>query len=197
MREFSIYSVSAINLIITLRYGILIYKKSIQPALAMWVFFSIAVIMSLVTYMADGHYSFVDNILNTTDVVLALSVSLFILIFGDRTSRFTPFDKGCLIVVTLIIVFWFFTQNHLITNFLIQAILIIGYFPVVKRMWETKSNTESFSIWILMLIAPAISLLSSRGFLASLYSWRAIACVSLLLLIMISVKQFGKQHAQN
>lgn len=193
MREFSIYSVSIINLIILLRYFILIYKKTIQPALAMWVFFSIAVIMSLLTYMADGNYSLWDNILNSTDVILALSVSLSILLFGGKSSRFTTFDKGCFVVVILIVIFWMVTQHHLVTNFLIQCILVIGYFPVVKRIIETKTNTESFSVWILMLLAPILSLLSSKGFLASLYSWRAIACVSALLLLMLSITLYGKR----
>lgn len=188
MREFSIYSVSLINLIITIRYFVLLSRKEIKPALAMWVFFSIAVIMSLTTYMADGNYSFWDNILNSTDVILALSVTAAILIFGDKSSRFTSFDKGCLVVVGIIIIFWLVTQNHLVTNFLIQTILVIGYFPVVKRILETRTNTESFSIWFLMLAAPIISLISNKGFLANLYSWRAIFCVSLLLLLMLSVK---------
>jgi len=172
---------------------VLIYKKAIQPALAMWVFFSIAVIMSLVTYMANGNYSIWDNILNTADVVLALSVTLSILLFGDRNSRFSSFDKGCLVVVILIVIFWLITQHHLITNFLIQSILVIGYFPVVKRIIETKTNTESFSVWILMLVAPMFSLLSSKGFLAAVYSWRAITCVSMLLLLMLSISFFGKR----
>jgi hypothetical protein len=193
MRNFSIYAVSVINLIILLRYCILLYKKKTQPALAMWVFFSIAVVMSLITYLADGNYSIWDNILNATDVVLAVTVSIAILLFGEKNSRFTTFDNGCLIAVMAIIGFWVITRNHLATNLAIQSILVIAYFPVVRRLFESKSNSEPFSVWILMLIAPGIALTSSKGDMASVYSWRAIICVSTLLLLMLRIEMVAKK----
>jgi hypothetical protein len=196
MRFFSIYAVAIINLVITAYYCILLYKKRTKPALAMWVFFSIAVSMSLVTYLADGNFSIWDNILNATDVVLALTVSIAILIFGDNTSRFTAFDKGCLIAVFVIIGFWIITQNHLTTNLAIQSILVIAYLPVIKRLLTSKSNTESFSVWILMLIAPFIALQSSKGIMASIYSWRAIVCVSLLLLLMLRIEMNSRKQKE-
>ena len=67
MKEFSIISVSIINIIIGVRYCTLTYKQKIKPALAMWAFFTLAVAMSLTTYMAEGDFSFWDNILNQTD----------------------------------------------------------------------------------------------------------------------------------
>lgn len=197
MRNFSIYAVSVINLIILLRYCILLYKKKTQPALAMWVFFSIAVVMSLITYLADGNYSIWDNILNATDVVLAVTVSIAILLFGEKNSRFTTFDKGCLIAVMAIIGFWVITRNHLATNLAIQSILVIAYFPVVRRLFESKSNSEPFSVWILMLIAPGIALTSSKGDMASVYSWRAIICVSTLLLLMLRIEMVSRKQKHN
>jgi hypothetical protein len=100
---------------------------------------------------------------------------------------------GCLVVVGLIVVFWLFTQNHIATNFMIQTILVIAYFPVVKRLFETRENTEPFLIWTGMLIAPVLSLLSSKGLLATVYSVRAIICVGTLLLIMSWIEFSGKK----
>ena len=177
MQIFSIISVSLIMVFLTIRYIWQLVKKEIQPALAMWVMFSIAVGMSLITYLSEDNYGFLDNILNTVDVFYVVTISVAIAIFGDKSSKITRFDKGCLIVVLLIVVFWIFTQNHLITNFLIQSILVIAYFPVIKRLLETRQNSEPFFIWIGMLIAPVFSLLSSKGLLATVYSVRAIICV--------------------
>jgi len=157
----------------------------------MWVFFTLAVCMSLITYLADGNYSIWDNILNTTDLVLTLTVSVAIALFGDRTSRFTTFDKGCLVAVVGIMFFWLVTRNHLATNLAVQSILVIAYLPVIKRLFESKSNTEPFSVWILMLIAPVFALLSSQGLMASIYSWRAICCVALLLILMLRVEMIS------
>ena len=154
----------------------------------MWIMFTIAVGMSLITYLSESNYGFLDNILNTVDLIYVISISVAIAIFGDKSSKITRFDKGCLLVVIVIVIFWLFTQNHLVTNILIQCILVIAYFPVVKRLLETKENNEPFLIWIGMLIAPVFSLLSSKGFLATVYSVRAIICVGSLLLFMLWIE---------
>ncbi len=178
---------------LTIRYIWQLVKKEIQPALAMWIMFSIAVGMSLVTYLAEDNFGFTDNILNTVDVFYVVTISVAIAIFGGKSSKITRFDKGCLLVVLMIVVFWIFTQNHLITNFLIQTILVIAYFPVIKRLLETRQNSEPFLIWCGMLIAPVLSLLSSKGMLATVYSVRAIICVGLLLLLMLWIEVTGKK----
>ena len=195
MRDFSIYTVGILNLLITITYCWLLYKKRIKPALAMWIFFTIAVGMSLITYMANDNYGFLDNILNTTDIFLVGTVSIAIAIYGDKSSKFTSFDKGCLIGVLLIVLFWIITKNHIVTNICIQGILVISYFPVVKRLIETKQNTEPFSVWIAMMLAPCISLISSKGILATIYSVRAIICVATLILIMLFFELRSKQNS--
>jgi hypothetical protein len=176
------------------RYIWQLIKKEIKPALAMWVMFSVAVAMSLITYLKEGNYGFTDNILNSVDVIYVVTVSVAIAIFGEKSSKITRFDLGCLVVVGLIVVFWLFTQNHLVTNFMIQTILVIAYFPVVKRLFETGVNTEPFLIWGGMLIAPVLSLLSSKGLLATVYSVRAIICVGSLLLLMLWIEFLGKKE---
>lgn len=194
MQEFSIVSVSLLNLYITSRYCWLLYKGKIKPALAMWVFFTIAVGMSLITYLAKDNFSIWDNILNTTDLILVLTVSIAIAIWGDKSSKFTKFDTACLIAVIVAILFWAITQNHLITNLSIQLIMVVSYFPVIKRLFESKENTEPFSVWILMMLVPLFSLISSKGLLATIYSVRAIVCVALLLILMLRIEYLKKQQ---
>lgn len=151
----------------------------------MWLFFLLAIATSLITYIKDADYSVLNNILNTTDLFLAVSVTVAILLYGDKSSRFNRFDLTCLGLVMMILIFWFFTGAHFITNLLIQAILVIAYFPVLQRMVTLKMNTESFTGWIGMLLAAIVSLFSLKGTLAMVYSYRAIICITLLLLIMI------------
>jgi len=193
IQKFSVIAVSLIMVFLTIRYIWQLVKKEIKPALAMWIMFSIAVGMSLITYLSEDNYGFLDNILNTVDVVYVITISIAIAIFGDNSSKINKFDKGCLLVVMLIVIFWIFTQNHLVTNILIQCILVIAYFPVIKRLLETRENSEPFLIWIGMLIAPGFSLLSSKGLLATVYSVRAIICVGLLLLLMVWIEVNNKK----
>ncbi|MCD4834913.1 MAG: hypothetical protein K8R31_14035 [Bacteroidales bacterium] len=193
MKEFSIISVSIINIIIGVRYCLLTYKQKIKPALAMWAFFSLAVAMSLTTYMAEGDFSLWDNILNTTDLILVSTITVFIFIYGDKSTKFNKFDKACLISVLLITVFWIITKTHFLSHIMIQSILVIAYFPVIRRLWQSKENTEPFSVWILLMIAPVFALLSSKGILATVYSVRAIASTGLLLLLMLRIKYFNRK----
>lgn len=195
IRQISIISVSLLNLAIALTYCWLTYKQKIKPALAMWIFFTIAVAISLATYLKSDHFSLLDNILNTTDLALAVAVSLAIYFFGDHTTRFTRFDTGCLIAVVVIVLFWFITKNHVITHALTQGILVIAYFPVLSRLWKTRENGESFLVWTGMLLAPMLSLLSSKGILATIYSVRAIVCITLLMMLMLRVEYLAKKQA--
>lgn len=188
MKEFSIISVSVINIIIGVRYCLLTYKQKIKPALAMWAFFSLAVAMSLTTYMAEGDFSLWDNILNTTDLILVSTITVFIFIYGDKNTKFNKFDKACLISVLLITVFWIITKTHFLSHIMIQSILVIAYFPVIRRLWISKENTEPFSVWILLMIAPVFALLSNKGILATVYSVRAIASTGILLILMLRIE---------
>jgi len=160
----------------------------------MWIFFTIAVGISLTTYMKADHFSLLDNILNTTDLALTAIISIAIYLFGDHTTRFSRFDKGCLIAVSIIVLFWFVTKNHVITHTLTQGILVIAYFPVISRLWKTRENGESFLIWSGMLLAPLLSLLSSKGMLATIYSVRAIVCISILMILMLRVEYLKQKR---
>ncbi len=68
MQQFSSIAVFSINIIISISYLVLLIKKKIKPALAMWIFFSLAVSMSLITYLKEGNYGFWDKALNTADL---------------------------------------------------------------------------------------------------------------------------------
>ena len=137
-------TISAVNLFILSRYIYLMYRKKISPSLAMWIFFSLAVGISLFTYFAEGDYSISDNILNFADFILVVGVSISIVVLGDPTTRFNKFDLFCLGAVILIIIFWTITYNHVVTNISVQTIMVISYFPVIKRMVNQKKNTEAF-----------------------------------------------------
>lgn len=188
MRMFSIIAVCVTNLLIGLRYVWLIRRERISPALAMWVFFTIAVIGSLLTYLSEGDYGLMDNVLNSADLLLCGGVALAIALWGDRGSRFNRFDLGCLGGVIAILVMWAMTRQHVMAHLAIQLILVIAYFPVIKRLWRSDRNTESFTMWIGLLLAPMFSLLSSKGELATIYAVRTIISTALLLSLMIRVE---------
>jgi len=189
--------VSVINVFILIRYIYLLYHKKISPSLAMWTFFSLAVGISLFTYFAEGDHSISDNMLNFTDLILVVSVSISILVWGDTSTRFNRFDMGCLVAVVGIIAFWIISNNHVITNYSVQSIMVISYFPVIGRMANQKKNTEAFSAWIMMLVAAGISLFASKGWLASVYAIRALLCTGTLLLLMLRIEIINRKKTES
>lgn len=193
MRLFSIAAVLLINLFIAARYTVLIRRGTIKPALAMWVFFSIAVGGSLTTYLFDGDYTLLDNILNSADLLLCTYVAVIIYLWGDHSTKFTRFDRGCLFAVLAILIFWVFSRQHAMAHALIQSILVIAYFPVIKRLWGSAENTESFAVWMALLLAPVFSLLSSKGTLATVYAVRAIISTFLLMVLMARAEWRSRQ----
>jgi len=195
VRTFSIVSVLAINLFIAVRTTVLLRRGAIRPALAMWVFFTVAVAGSLGTYLLDGDYSLTDNILNSSDLILCAYVAAAILVWGDRSTRFTRFDLLCLGAVLAILVFWALTRRHASANLLIQLILVISYAPVVHRLWTSDENSESFAVWAALLLSPVLALLSSKGTLAVVYAVRAIACTGGLMLLMARAEARGRRRA--
>ncbi|MBL7904368.1 MAG: hypothetical protein JNL22_05045 [Bacteroidales bacterium] len=195
LRLFSIYGVSVLNLAMTVYYFRLIRRKKIKPSLAMWVFFTLAVGLSLITYMKEGTHSLWDNVLNTTDLFFVSTVSLTILLFGDRSSRFNRFDLLCLGAVAGIVIFWFVTRNHTLSHLLVQGILVIAYFPVVNRMIRTGENHESYLLWGGMLLASVLALFSTGGTLAFVYTIRAVVCILLLMGVMVWVDRRRKNRS--
>jgi hypothetical protein len=193
----SILGVLGINAFIAIRTTVLLRRGAIQPALAMWVFFTVAVAGSLATYLLDGAFSPADNILNSADLVLCAYVAVAILVWGDRSTRFTRFDLGCLAAVLVILVFWALTRRHASANLLIQGIIVISYAPVVHRLWRSDRNSESFAVWTALLLAPALSLLSSQGTLATVYALRAMACTGGLMLLMARAELRGRRAADH
>ena len=187
MRTASLCGVLLINFVIGCWYIVLLRKRKISPALAMWVFFTIATVGSLMTYLAQGDFTLRDNILNAADILLVVTVSIGIFVYGDRSTRFSRFDLGCLIAVSGILIGWALTRQHVIAHSAIQAILVIAYFPVIHRLWTTRRNTESYVMWFGLMLAPVFGLLSSRGMLAAVYAIRAIASSGMLLLLMARI----------
>lgn len=188
MDKFAFYGVLLINSIILFRNSYLTIKKRIEPSLAMWLFFTIAVVGSLFSYLLEGGYSPLDNILNTSDIILCSVLSLVIFLFGGNEARFNRFERICLAIVLLILTYWYFSKAHFATNLSLQLIQFIAYVPVYNRMWKAGRNTESFMTWILLLLVSGLSLFTAKGTLALIYSSRATFCVGALLLLMIRLE---------
>jgi len=179
--------VAVIVLTVGVRYSYQVYKKQISPALSTWLIFLTGVLLSFATYIVAEDKDFQSGILNTADVFTVSIIVFSIVIFGNISVTFKTFEKKYLIGASGIILFWVLSKNSFTSNLLVQIIMVIGYFPTIQNLIKEKRNTESFSAWILVLLAGIIALypaINGGNLLAVIYASRNISMAGILLGLM-------------
>ncbi|EKD24221.1 MAG: hypothetical protein ACD_81C00078G0002 [uncultured bacterium] len=164
----------------------------VQPRLASWVIFLIGSILSLVSYFASaGKHNATNNLANIADVLATLAVIVVLTLQGSRLELST-FDQYCLFSAGGIVVIWMFA-GHTTANLLLQGLMIVGYFPMIRSLWSATQNSESFVLWGTALVTSSIALcMSWRNRrvdpLAPVYAIRACILVGILLALMFRIE---------
>jgi hypothetical protein len=96
--------------------------------------------------------------------------------------------------VLLIMVFWLLTRSHVVAHSLIQAILVIAYFPVVKTPVERNGEHRILRRLDWNDGSGSRRTASNKGVLAIVYTVRSILCTGGLLLLMLRVEMKRKAH---
>lgn len=197
MKRITALVVSFLMSVVAIRYCYLIASGEIHPVLATWLLFSLATGVGIWTYMrADSKRDIVTNIANTSDVFATWSILLFLLFFGKGTRYvFNPFEILCVVAVVVILIYWRLSKRANASNIAINVILVIGYFPTIAWLWESVDNTESFSVWTIVLISSLIALynpIKQRDWFALLYASRAVVLVSIVIGLMVRIEYFNK-----
>lgn len=164
-----------------------IHRKEISPTLATWLIFLVGASLSLATYAVAAHGDFKSGILNTIDVLVALTITLAILRWGSKTVRLKPFEKKYLIAAAIIVVFWIVTKSAFTANLLLQVLMSVAFLPTIQNLITEKRNTESFSAWSLVFVASSLALypaLHGGNVLAVIYAARSAAITSTVLCLM-------------
>lgn len=191
MRKISAFIATALMLIVGFRYSWLTWQGEIQPVLATWLLFLVAVFLSFMTYWSTEKHSFTGNIINTTDLFNMCLIMFSIIVLGKNTIlEFNAFDISCLVASGIILVFWRLSKMHVIANLALQGIMTVAYFPTIYRLWHTKTNTEQFGVWILVWIASAVALIPAyinRDKLGMIYASRSLTMVSVVLILMLII----------
>jgi hypothetical protein len=118
------------------------------------------------------------------------------MLLQKRTVGFTKLDIACLLSAGLIIGFWKVTQQHFLSNMLLQFIMILAYLPTWERLLKGIKNTESFPVWWTFLAAAMFSILPARlsgDLVGTIYAGRAFVMTGFTLGLMLRIEwRFGK-----
>lgn len=171
-----------------------ILSGSVSPSASTWLVLSTAVSLSFLTYWsADEAKSLAGNIANLIDLISVWTILFCIVIRGDSIFRFNLFEIGCLTVTFAALALWIARKSlPLQSNLILQAVMMIAYFPTYHKLLNTCVNTESFEMWgitwIVSLLAFFASYTGRRNLLGIVYAGRAFVCVSIVLFLMFRLE---------
>ena len=66
---------------------------------------------------------------------------------------FDPLQKWCLALGAGVVVFWFFTDQPLISYALVQGIALIAYVGTVEKLRKATRSTEPLFLWVSVFLA--------------------------------------------
>lgn len=171
--------------------------EKVRPVLASWAVFACTMLLSFATYWTAPGHSIISNASNAASVLSAVSM-LFFLAYRERKKIvFSPFQKVCLKISGLIIIFWIvlvwgFHGTGFVPNILTQVLMVIGYVVTVQKLLLANKNTESFGIWGCITVASAIALYTgivSHDILAILYATRATVTSAIVVGLMYRIEK--------
>ncbi|NQV88807.1 MAG: hypothetical protein HQ488_00600 [Parcubacteria group bacterium] len=187
LKEICAWVVVGIMLIFALRYVYQIWRKEITPTLSMWILFLVGVGGSLLSYLLQEDWDITSGVNNVVDLLVVLIVIISILVWGDRTLRFRPWEKYYLLAAGLGVAYAVISGDLWHSSLFAQVLIEAGTIPMYHTMIKEKRNTESFTAWLLVLAAHGVGLVPSLhegNLLATIYVIRGIISISLTLAFM-------------
>lgn len=169
-----------------------IFRGTVKPILATWLFFAIAVVLSFLTNFArTGTGGLLANALNIFDGLSCLLIFFVIVWRPDIRKRFTTFEKWCIGTVTVIFICWLFSGQNVIANVCTQAIVLIAYLPTMRHVFHSTKNSESLGAWSVDCAASILGLiipLKTLDLLPILYASRSFLCTGSMVLLILRLK---------
>jgi hypothetical protein len=140
-------------------YSYLTRKKKVAPKLATWIIFSTATGINFATYIGKniGQLDWRIASLQASDFISCIGIATSLLVFQYKI-KFTIFDLWCLGFSGFTLLLWWISRDPEISNFFIQALICIGYFPTVSDIFKNKKHSESYLLWGSYFVASVASL---------------------------------------
>ncbi len=179
-------------------------NDAVKPVLATWIVTSFGTVLSFATYWTSPHHSLVSNAYNAISIVTINSILISVAIKNRANGvklSFNTFQKVCLMVSTVIAIFWAVLVwglggTGIVPNILIQVLMLIGYLITAERLLSAKKNTEPLSAWWFVLVASLIAMYTgivSRNTLSIIFASRTTFGVGLLIWLMIRAEHRSRQ----
>lgn len=161
MYEISVITSFCILILGTIWYSYLIIKDRINPPVGTFMIASAVFACSFAMYMQNPQWSFSANIALLGALVSAWGVLIVLTVKLLKEKRFgiefTSFQKWTVFISSLVLLFWYLTENHLASYTLLQLAALIAYIPVIQKLWGAKKNPESIAFWGSLFLSTCVA----------------------------------------
>jgi len=161
MHNFSVWVVLVLTAYSGIYYVHCMWTGKAKPVLATWVLMMVMIGLSVWMYWDSPEKTWTGNIGVMAAVLNVAIILIGVIVVNVRDKTLSvAFDrpqKWCLVSGGAVTVFWWLTDEPLISYVLVQIIALIGYFATVKKLWRAKESTEPITVWGAIFIASVFS----------------------------------------
>lgn len=150
MYEISVITSFCILILGTIWYSYLIIKDRINPPVGTFMIASAVFACSFAMYMQNPQWSFSANIALLGALVSAWGVLIVLTVKLLKEKRFgiefTSFQKWTVFISSLVLLFWYLTENHLASYTLLQLAALICLHTSDTEVVGSKEESRIYSI---------------------------------------------------
>ncbi|MEW6617067.1 MAG: hypothetical protein AB1333_01455 [Patescibacteria group bacterium] len=191
-RDISAVFVAGCYLFACVFYSFFVHRKKVTPKLATWIIFSVATGIGVATFVSKNikalHWQVMT--LQASDFFSCVVITVILFLYKYHI-RLTKFDRWCLVASGVILILWWISKDAQFSNFLVQALICVGYAPTVIDIFREKKHNESFVLWGSYFIASVVSFVPVLFFgelISIVYSTRSTLMLLGMIFLLIKFK---------
>lgn len=191
----TVWTAAIIMMLGSFWYCYLILREKVSPPPATFIILSLTFPLAFYMYMQKPDWSFTANIGLTSAClsVWVVGATLLTKLSLQKKLRveLNRFQRITILASLLILVFWFVTKDSRIAYILLQVSALIGYIPVIQKLWKATENKDSIIFWLSLFLSTCVSSYAAweRNDIESwIYIIRAFPSVLLVVILMIRVE---------
>lgn len=178
------------------------WNRKTDPVPATWILMMTMMTLSFWMYWESPRKSWTANVGVTSGLVnvamILAGVVATNLRYATLKVAFDKVQKWCLVGGAGVVVFWFFTNQPLISYTLVQCIALIAYFATVKRLLKAERSTEPIFLWASVLCANLCALYPAwvkNDPFSWIYLGRAVPSTILMIFLIMRIKRRMRKAA--
>ncbi len=203
MKEIMVCLTAIFMAVGTMWYIYLVLANRIKPVLTAWIIISVTMTLGLVSYWLSPAPTFAGGIGNMTGAVSTDSIILAV-VWKNRSFSFSSFQKKCLAMAGAILIIWgilrFIVGGEIaaaVSNILTQVVMVIGFTPLVERLWKTRADTEALFTWSMVCLGAICAMIPpiiGGDFLGFLYGARGAITAGLVSWLVFMIRYRWNQN---